>query len=79
VPQPPQLAGSVLPLISQPSDTVPLQLRKPGLQLLMAQVPVLQTGVAFGVVHAAPHAPQLLRLVLVFSSQPLAKRASQSA
>jgi hypothetical protein len=54
----PQLLGSVLRLVSQPSPEAPLQLPKP-----LAQVsphwPLLQTGVALGALgQTLPHDPQ---------------------
>jgi hypothetical protein len=71
VPQPPQFARSLPPVFtSQPSLTVPLQLVQPGSQLEIAQLPVLQAGVACGVVQVRLHAPQLFRSFETFTSQP---------
>jgi len=47
VPQAPQLAVVVCVLVSQPLPALPSQLPKPALQVLMAQLPVLQVTEAF--------------------------------
>jgi hypothetical protein len=49
------------------------------LQVPTAQAPAEHTGVAFAREHTRPQAPQLLALVLVFTSQPLLGLPSQSA
>lgn len=77
LPQPPQFAGSVSRLRSQPSPAKVLQSAKPAAQVPTPHVPPLQTGVPFETVQFAPHAPQLVRLVAVFTSQPLPGRPSQ--
>jgi hypothetical protein len=77
-PQPPQLFGSFSVLISQPSALFPSQFAKPGLHAAMPQVPFVHAGVALAVTHGVPHAPQLLGLVLVLTSQPSAAEWSQS-
>lgn len=58
--QAPQLLGSDESLASHPSPAKPLQLANPGAHVI-AQVPLLHTGEAFGPPwQRTPHAPQLL-------------------
>ena len=78
-PQPPQWFGSLVVLTSQPFATSMSQSAKPVLHELMAQLELLQTGVALGVVHALPQVPQLLRSLAVWISQPFEATWSQSA
>ena len=52
LPQPPQFEVSVAVLISQPVDAFMSQSAKPVLHDWIPQLPVLHTGVAFGVLHA---------------------------
>lgn len=63
-------------LVSQPSESVPLQSSKRALQDWIRHVPVLQVGVAFARVHGTPHPPQLLT-ELSCTSQPLPSDPSQ--
>jgi len=78
-PQPPQWFGSLVVLTSQPFATSMSQSAKPALHDAMAQLELLQTGVALGVVHALPQVPQLLRSLVVWISQPFDATLSQSA
>jgi hypothetical protein len=66
-------------LVSQPLAAIPSQLPKPALHAMTAHAPALQVSVAFGRLHARPHAPQWARAVLVLVSQPLAAIPSQLA
>jgi hypothetical protein len=77
-PQPPQLALSLVVLVSQPLVVLRSQSAKPAVQVPTAQAPVLHDGVALGTVQARPQAPQLLTL-RVLVSQPLSTSRSQSA
>jgi hypothetical protein len=65
--------------VSQPSETLPLQLANPGLHAVMVQNPLTHAADAFGGAHTAPQAPQLLVLVAMFVSHPFAAMWSQSA
>jgi hypothetical protein len=77
VPQRPQLFAVVLRLVSQPLAALPSQSPKPVLQV-RRHAPVVHAAVWFGpAVHVRPHAPQLVTLVLVLVSQPLAAFMSQ--
>lgn len=78
VPQAPQCSASVFRFVSQPSDASLLQLPNPVLQAI-EHLPVAQLGVPCVVLHAWPQAPQLVGLVSVLTSQPVAYCASQSA
>jgi hypothetical protein len=64
--QPPQLLGSLLVLISQPSVALRLQSAKPGLQD-SKQLPCAQVGVALLLEQATLQAPQLLGSVCSFT------------
>jgi len=77
--QPPQLAGSLATLVSQPFVSSPSQLSAPVLQA-KPQAPVRQAGVAFGGAeeHAVLHPPQWLASASKSASQPLAGSPSQS-
>jgi hypothetical protein len=46
---------------------------------VIPHMPAVQVGVPFVELQTVPHAPQLVVEVLVFTSQPLAGLASQSA
>ena len=75
-PQAPQLP-STLRVTSQPSALDPLQLPKPGWQV-MPQPPPTQTATEFcGVTQTLPQVPQWVAVVLVLVSQPLAAIPSQ--
>jgi hypothetical protein len=77
-PHAPQLDGVIARLVSQPLAALPSQSPKPGLHRATAQVPTLQLAVALAREHARPQAPQLVTLVSVLVSQPLAALPSQS-
>jgi hypothetical protein len=62
---------------SQPFEASPSQSAKPGLQLPIVHLPLLQMAVALAREHLAPQASQLDASVLRFASQPLSNRASQ--
>jgi hypothetical protein len=79
LPHAPQLLESLKIFVSQPSAYLPLQSAKPELHVLIAQVPLLQTEVAFGAEQMLPQAPQLLVSKVSLVSQPLAYWPSQSA
>jgi hypothetical protein len=77
--QPPQLAGSVLVLISQPFERLLVsQSAKPVVQVAPSHEPPEQAAAMFCVEQAWLQAPQFARLVLESVSQPLARLASQS-
>jgi hypothetical protein len=59
VPHPPQLAGLVATLTSQPSIACALQLKYPGLHEATVHEPATQLEVAFGRAQTLLHAPQL--------------------
>jgi hypothetical protein len=69
--QVPQWFGSVCRLDSHPFDATPSQSPKPTLHAPTTQADPLQADVAFGRLQTVPHAPQLLALLVVFTSQPL--------
>lgn len=75
VPHPPQ-SVVVVSERSQPLDRRPSQLPQPGLQVAMAQVPVLQVVEALAAVHVTPQPPQWA-VELSGVSQPLASTVSQ--
>ena len=79
-PQLPQLLALFVVLISQPSVfLLPLQSAKPALQVPV-QTPAVQVGEAMPLLEqTVPQPPQLLALVAVLISQPLARLLSQSA
>src|SRR4051812_20739712 len=79
-PQPPQLFGSVVTLVSQPSAGLRLQSAKPWVppQEVLHR-PATHELTPFGDAHADPHAPQLCTSVATFTSQPLVAFPSQSA
>jgi len=78
-PQEPQLLTSVFRFLSQPLATLPSQLSQPALQEAMPQVEPEQDEVALAAKQALPQAPQLVTLVVVSISQPLAALPSQLA
>jgi hypothetical protein len=78
LPQVPQFAGLFWRLVSQPFVALPSQLPKPVLQLATAQAPEVHAGTAFVRLHTVPQAPQLLTLLVVFTSQPSAGLLLQS-
>lgn len=79
VPQAPQLRRSVCVFTQRPGDiAVAPQTTEPAAHV-PPQTPAAQVAVPpLGAAHARPHAPQLLTVVLVLVSQPLATIASQS-
>ena len=77
LPQLPQLFASFVRLTSQPFAAFRSQSPKPALQVKL-QVPPEQVAVALaGDEQTLPQLPQLERVVLVFTSQPLAAFMSQ--
>jgi hypothetical protein len=77
VPHALQLVTLVLRLVSQPSETWPLQLPNPALHAI-EHAPAVHAGFPLVVEQADPHAPQLDVLVCVFVSHPLPGKPSQS-
>jgi hypothetical protein len=75
----PQLALSVLRSISQPFIVLPSQLPWPALHMPIAQVLLMQAGVALAMLHCVPHEPQLFTDVAMLVSQPFAALPSQLA
>ncbi len=73
----PQWALSLLRFTSQPLATLPSQLAKPALQLAMVHAPLAQPAVALASEQTLLQAPQLVGLVVVLISQPLATTPSQ--
>jgi hypothetical protein len=79
-PQAPQLLGSLVTFVSQPSAASPLQSPNPALQVAISQVPLTQAGVACAAPQTWPHPPQLLMsLPPMLVSQPFAELPSQLA
>jgi len=73
----PQLAMSARTSVSHPEATLPSQSPKPALHV-MPQVPAAQAGAEFAAVaHIVVHVPQLVTLLAVLVSQPLALSRSQ--
>jgi hypothetical protein len=64
--------------VSQPSDASLLQSANPALHDAMVHFPIVQLGVAWGVVHTMPQPPQLFGSAAVFTSQPFNGIPSQS-
>jgi hypothetical protein len=60
-PHSPQLSTSLEVASSQPFAIAPSQSSKPAVQAWMSQTPVAHSGVLFGGLHAASHAPQCAR------------------
>lgn len=79
LPHDPQFETLLPRLISQPSESKPLQSAHPALQLAMAQVPLSHLAVAWASRHTLPQEPQLLTSDVLFDSQPLVVLASQFA
>ena len=78
MPQAPQLVFVVV-AVSQPLATMPSQLAQPASQVPMPQTPAAHDAVAWGMLHAVPHAPQAVTVVLRFVSQPSDACELQSA
>src|SRR5882724_887261 len=83
MPQPPQLPGLLVVLVSQPSVAPPVQSPNPLLQTGAVQAVAEQVEVAFGYLvlqslPAAPQPPQFLVLVPMLISQPFFASPSQS-
>jgi hypothetical protein len=79
VPQPPQFAGSVSVLTSQPSAGARLQSAKPASQAATVQLPPTQPGVPFATLHASPQPPQFAASTSVLTSHPSPAAPLQSA
>jgi hypothetical protein len=77
VPHAPQLALSLRVSTSQPLATLPSQLAYPVAHAVMVHAPAVQPDVALGSAQVRPQAPQLVALVWVLVSQPLAAAPSQ--
>lgn len=77
VPQLPQLLTSASVLVSQPLFGLLSQLLQPALHE-GEQTLEVQAVVPCAFVHAVPQVPQLLRLLVVFVSQPFLTLPSQS-
>jgi hypothetical protein len=69
LPHAPQLPGSVLVLVSQPSEALPLQSLKPELQEKMLQAPATQAAEPLLTMQTFPQAPQLLGSVCSFTQE----------
>jgi hypothetical protein len=76
-PQPPQCWVLLVVLVSQPFTTLPSQSPKPATQLETVHWLFEHAGVPPCGGHMLPHMPQLLTLVAVLISQPLATAMSQ--
>lgn len=74
----PQLFGSLLVSISQPSPASALQFAKPALHAINKHRPALHIALALLTLHVRPHAPQCIGLVVRSCSQPLPAFPSQS-
>ena len=79
LPHPPQCATLLRVSTSHPSSGDPLQLAKDGLHDATAHCPSSQIGEACAGAQTRPQPPQFVSARLVFTSQPLSSRASQSA
>ena len=66
-------------LISQPLPSIPSQLAKPAWQPTSLQIPALHAASPLGKEQTRPQAPQLLRSLLMFVSQPSPALLLQSA
>jgi hypothetical protein len=77
LPQAPQWVGEDERSVSQPLETTPSQLPRPGLHEATVHAPATQAGVALGREHIRPQPPQWLAVALVLVSQPLAALPSQ--
>jgi hypothetical protein len=78
-PQAPQLFTSLWVLTSQPSTSMLLQFAKPPLQVKVHVLLAHTVAALARVGQALLQAPQLVVLLVVFTSQPLPPLASQSA
>lgn len=78
-PHAPQLLASLVRLISQPFAAFPSQSANPALHAAIAHFEAAHVSVALFVLQGRPQPPQLLALVVVLTSQPLAGLPSQSA
>lgn len=78
MPHPPQFALSVVVFTSHPSDALWSQSAKPVRHDATAQAPLVHVVTALASTHASPQAPQLVALVWVLVSHPLAAIPSQS-
>jgi hypothetical protein len=67
---PPQFAGSVDVLTSQPLDGTTSQSAHPVVQEATTQIPEEHADEAFGSVHTLPQVPQFVLLVCTLTSQP---------
>jgi hypothetical protein len=76
-PQPPQLFGSEVVVVSQPLLELPSQSPLPGAQDDTVQVLLTQAGVPPWGGQTLLHEPQLLTFVLVWTSQPFDTSRSQ--
>jgi hypothetical protein len=76
-PQLPQFVSDVR-VASQPFGSLPSQFPVPGLQELIAQLPVVQVGVALARAHGTPQPPQSVS-VRSDVSQPFESVPSQSS
>jgi hypothetical protein len=76
VPHPPQFAGLVVTLVSQPFAALPSQLPKPELHVGTHALAV-QVVLPFGLLQGLAQAPQLLMSLVVFVSQPFEALPSQ--
>jgi hypothetical protein len=79
LPHVPQLLMLLVMFVSQPVEYCPSQLANPALQVATWQVPLTQVAVPLATEHLLPQNPQLLRLFVMFVSQPLAYWPSQLA
>jgi hypothetical protein len=70
LPQAPQLSGSLAMWVSHPSVSVVSQFKYPAAQLEIAQAPAVHCGVSCATLQTLPHAPQLIRLVIVSTHVP---------
>src|SRR5262249_22209091 len=77
MPQPPQLVRLDVVSVSQPLLLLPSQSPNPDAHTA-AQTPLPQEVVPWALVQALPHMPQLVALVPLLVSQPLAYWPSQS-
>jgi hypothetical protein len=66
----PQCEASLCVFTSHPFAGLPSQSAKPALQLAMWHVPAVHEGVALGVAHTRPQAPQLARFVVRSTQLP---------
>jgi hypothetical protein len=79
LPQLPQFFGSLFVSISHPSADLLSQSANPAVHDAMAQLELLQMGVALAGAHVVPQPPQLLTSFVVLTSQPSVASPLQSA